>query len=66
MLSVSSLNDLIFPESSEALAKHFTHSDHHYDIHGKLVQPLWKQSKHDQWKPSVVNSRLDGSEQGEI
>lgn len=47
MLSVSSLHDLIFPESPEALAEHFTHSDHHNDIHGELVQPLWKQNKLD-------------------
>lgn len=39
------LDDLIFPESPEALAEHFTHSNHHDDIHGELVQSLWKQNK---------------------
>ena len=57
VLSVSSLNDLIFPKSPEALAEHSTHSVHHNDIHGELVQPLWKQNKQDPWKPSVFNSQ---------
>lgn len=66
MLSVSSLNDLVFPESPEALVEHFTHSDHHYDIHCELVQSLGKESKQDKWKLfSTVNSKLDGAEQGD-
>lgn len=55
--SVSTLNDLVFPESSETLAEHFTHSDHHDDIQGDPVQRLWKQNKQDQWKPSVFSSQ---------
>lgn len=55
MPSVSSLHDQIFPESPEALAEHFTHSSHDEDIQDELVQPLWKQNKQEQWKPSIFN-----------
>lgn len=40
MLLLSRLNDLIFPESPEALTEHLTHPTHHDDVHSELVQSL--------------------------
>lgn len=40
MLLLSRLDDLIFPESPEALTEHLTHPTHHDDVHSELVQSL--------------------------
>lgn len=40
MLLVDRLDDLIFPESPEALTEHLTDSVHHDDVYDEVVQSL--------------------------
>lgn len=45
LISLSTLNDLVFPKAPQALAEHLTHSDHYDDIDDDLKQTLGRQNK---------------------